>query len=71
MNKPIGALKPGSSPTGERPGSKKVYQPGVIWPDIRVPFREVAVIGVPNDPALTLYEPSGPYTDPNQDIKIE
>ena len=30
-------------PTGERPGSRKVYQPGVLWPDIRVPFREVAV----------------------------
>ncbi len=30
-------------PTGARPGSKKVYEPGVLWPDIRVPFREVAV----------------------------
>ena len=29
-----------SIPTGERPGSRKVYQPGVLWPDIRVPFRE-------------------------------
>ena len=30
-------------PTGERPGSRKVYQPGVLCPDLRVPFREVAV----------------------------
>jgi len=71
MNKPIGTLKPGSIPTGERPGSKKVYQPGVIWPDIRVPFREVAVHPSANEPALTLYDPSGPYTEPNPDIDIE
>ncbi|WP_293676787.1 phosphomethylpyrimidine synthase ThiC [uncultured Phenylobacterium sp.] len=71
MNKPIGQLQPGSIPTGERPGSKKVYQPGVIWPDIRVPFREVAVHPSANEPALTLYDPSGPYTDPNPDIDIE
>ena len=30
-------------PTGERPGSRKVYQPGLLFPDLRVPFREVAV----------------------------
>ena len=33
MNKPIASLEPGNVPTGERPGSKKVYQPGVIWPE--------------------------------------
>ena len=47
MNKPIASLEAGNVPTGERPGSKKVYQPGVIWPDIRVPFREVAVLADP------------------------
>eukprot|EP01041_Mallomonas_annulata_P032928 gene32928-55485_t len=71
MNKLIGNLKPGSIPTGERPGSKKVYQPGVLWPDIRVPFREVAVHPSANEPALTLYDPSGPYTDPTASIDIE
>ena len=71
MNKLIGKLQPGSIPTGERPGSKKVYQPGVIWPDIRVPFREVAVHPSANEPALTLYDPSGPYTDPTASIDIE
>ena len=30
-------------PTGERPGSRKVYQEGVLHPCLRVPFREVAV----------------------------
>jgi phosphomethylpyrimidine synthase len=75
MNKPTGSLDPAAKganvPTGERPGSKKVYQPGVLWPDIRVPFREVAVHPSANEPALTLYDPSGPYTDPTSSIDIE
>ncbi|MFN3523568.1 MAG: phosphomethylpyrimidine synthase ThiC [Phenylobacterium sp.] len=58
-------------PTGERPGSKKVFQPGVLWPDIRVPFREVAVHPSAGEPALTLYDSSGPYTDPAVKIDIE
>ena len=71
MNKPTGKLAAAAIPTGERPGSKKVYQPGVAWPDIRVPFREVAVHPSANEPALTLYDPSGPYTDPTVSIDIE
>ncbi len=71
MNKLIGNLQPGSIPTGERPGSKKVYQSGVLWLDIRVPFREVAVHPSANEPALTLYDPSGPYTDPTASSDIE
>jgi phosphomethylpyrimidine synthase len=71
MNKPTGDLQAAAIPTGERPGSKKVYQPGVLWPDIRVPFREVAVHPSANEPALTLYDPSGPYTDPTVAIDID
>jgi phosphomethylpyrimidine synthase len=71
MNKLTGKLAAAAIPTGERPGSKKVYQPGVLWPDIRVPFREVAVHPSANEPALTLYDPSGPYTDPTVAIDIE
>ncbi len=71
MNKLTGKLAAAAIPTGERPGSKKVYQPGVLWPDIRVPFREVAVHPSANEPALTLYDPSGPYTDPKVSIDIE
>lgn len=58
-------------PTGERPGSRKVYQPGVLWPDIRVPFREVAVHPSANEPPVTIYDPSGPYTDPKVKIDID
>jgi phosphomethylpyrimidine synthase len=65
MNKPLDPKAiPQAIPTGERPGSRKVYEPGVLWPDIRVPFREVAVHPSANEPPLTLYDPSGPYTDP-------
>src|SRR6201991_2023364 len=71
MNKPVAKLEPAQIPTGERPGSRKVYQPGVLWPDIRVPFREVAVHPSANEPPLTLYDPSGPYTDPTVSIDIE
>ncbi|HLZ75096.1 phosphomethylpyrimidine synthase ThiC [Phenylobacterium sp.] len=76
MNKPTANIEPaqiptGAIPVGERPGSKKIYQAGVLWPDIRVPFREVAVHPSANEPALTLYDPSGPYTDPTVGIDIE
>ncbi|HEV2530534.1 phosphomethylpyrimidine synthase ThiC [Phenylobacterium sp.] len=71
MNKPAGKLDPAAIPTGERPGSKKVYQPGVLWPDIRVPFREVAVHPSAGEPALTLYDSSGPYTEPSAVIDID
>ena len=60
-----------SIPTGERPGSRKVYEPGVIHPDIRVPFREVAVHPSAGEPPVTIYDPSGPYTDPTAVIDIE
>ena len=71
MNKPAGPIAPAQIPTGHRPGSKKVYQAGSLWPDIRVPFREVAVHPSANEPPLTLYDPSGPYTDPTVSIDIE
>jgi phosphomethylpyrimidine synthase len=57
-------------PTGERPGSRKVYQPGVLFPDLRVPFREVAVHPSANEPPVTIYDPAGPYTDPDAVIDI-
>jgi hypothetical protein len=56
--------------TGAIPGSRKVHQPGTLWPDIRVPFREVAVHPSAGEPPVTLYDPSGPYTDPSVAIDI-
>ncbi|MFO1013948.1 MAG: phosphomethylpyrimidine synthase ThiC [Caulobacteraceae bacterium] len=58
-------------PTGARPGSRKVYAPGVLFPQSRIPFREVAVHPSAGEPPLTLYDPSGPYTDAAPDIDIQ
>ncbi|MDP1989285.1 phosphomethylpyrimidine synthase ThiC [Phenylobacterium sp.] len=72
MNKPLTpSLEADAIPTGERPGSKKVYEAGRLWPDIRVPFREVAVHESAGEPPVTLYDPSGPYTDPAASIDID
>ena len=57
--------------TGEIPGSRKVYEPGKLFPCIRVPFREVAVHPSANEPPVTLYDPSGPYTDPTATLDID
>jgi phosphomethylpyrimidine synthase len=53
------------------PGSRKVYQQGRLNPDLRVPFREVALHPSADEAPVTLYDPSGPYTDPEAAIDIE
>ncbi len=59
------------------PASQKVYVTG-SHPSIRVPMREIALsptqgphgeTPTPNDP-LTVYDPSGPYTDPDVTINV-
>ena len=57
------------------PNSKKIYVEG-SRPDIRVPMREVATLPTqtadgeePNLP-ITIYDTSGPYTDPEADINL-
>jgi phosphomethylpyrimidine synthase len=61
----------GSIVKGERPGSHKVYVAGELFPDIRVPFREVPVHESAGEPPVTIYDSSGPYTDPTAVIDIE
>jgi phosphomethylpyrimidine synthase len=57
------------------PQSRKVYEIG-SRPDIRVPFREIkqaitpTLFGGEKNPALTVYDTSGPYTDPEVKIDI-
>src|SRR3546814_11158776 len=57
------------------PQSRKIYQQG-SRPDIRVPFREVSqddtpsIFGGETNPPLTIYDTSGPYTDPSVKIDI-
>ena len=64
------AEKHGRVPTGPREGGRKVYVRGALFPDIRVPFREVALHPSANEPPVTMYDSSGPYTDPDATIDI-
>jgi phosphomethylpyrimidine synthase len=63
-----GAVKP-------LPNSRKVYIPG-SRPDVRVPMREItqsdtpAEMGAEKNPALLVYDTSGPYTDPAVKVDI-
>tara|TARA_B100000809_G_scaffold265794_1_gene325771 strand:- start:10137 stop:11996 length:1860 start_codon:yes stop_codon:yes gene_type:complete len=60
------------------PNSTKIYVAGKIHPQIKVAMREIALSDTtdsltkkktPNEP-VTVYDTSGPYTDPNKKIDI-
>ncbi|MCH7476753.1 MAG: phosphomethylpyrimidine synthase ThiC [SAR324 cluster bacterium] len=57
------------------PNSRKVYLEG-SRPDIRVPMREIRLADTPTEsgseanPPLTVYDTSGPYTDPERKIDL-
>jgi len=53
------------------PASRKIYQPGTLHPDIRVPMRAISLHPSADEPPLTVYDPSGPYTDPAAGTEIE
>jgi len=56
--------------TGSIPGSRKIYVAGERHPDLRVPFREVALHPSAGEPPVRLYDPSGPYSDEAAAIDI-
>jgi phosphomethylpyrimidine synthase len=56
--------------TGALPASEKIYVNGTIHPEIRVPMRQISVHETANEPALTVYDTSGPYTDSSAKIDI-
>ncbi|MDE3009811.1 MAG: phosphomethylpyrimidine synthase ThiC [Pseudomonadota bacterium] len=57
------------------PSSRKIHVQG-SRPDLRVPMREIsqsdtpAAFGAESNPAITVYDTSGPYTDPQARIDI-
>ncbi|NLS19392.1 phosphomethylpyrimidine synthase ThiC [Rhizobium sp. P40RR-XXII] len=57
--------------TGPLPASRKIYIPGDIHADIRVPMREVSVHPTSGEPPVIVYDSSGPYTVEGADIRIE
>ncbi|TMV85730.1 phosphomethylpyrimidine synthase ThiC, partial [Thioclava sp. BHET1] len=56
--------------TGPLPASSKIWKAGVLHPEIRVPMREIAVHPSAGEPGVTVYDSSGPYTDPASAIDI-
>jgi phosphomethylpyrimidine synthase len=56
--------------TGALPASHKIYTPGSIHPDIRVPMRHIAVHPSAGEPGIAVYDSSGPYTDARVAIDI-
>ncbi|WP_343562616.1 phosphomethylpyrimidine synthase ThiC [Kiloniella sp. b19] len=56
--------------TGPLPASRKIHVEGTIYPDIRVPMREISVHPTAGEPPLPVYDTSGPYTDPAAEIDI-
>ncbi|APY10669.1 phosphomethylpyrimidine synthase ThiC [Seonamhaeicola sp. S2-3] len=60
------------------PNSKKIYVKGQIYPEIKVAMRQITLSDTkdsmtgkvtPNEP-VTVYDTSGPYTDPEKDINV-
>jgi phosphomethylpyrimidine synthase len=50
--------------TGSFPSSRKVYVSGRRHGDIRVAMREIDLEPTANEPAVRVYDTSGPYSDP-------
>ena len=73
MNKPTNQsdFKTPEVTTGPLPSSRKTYVAGEIFPDLRVPVREIDLHPSADEPALPVYDTSGPYTDPAVTIDVE
>ena len=72
------APKQGQITRNPFPNSKKIYVSGTIHPQIKVAMREITLSDAkdtftgkltPNEP-VTVYDTSGPYTDPNKAINV-
>nr|WP_319399878.1 phosphomethylpyrimidine synthase ThiC [uncultured Carboxylicivirga sp.] len=63
--------------TGPFPSSKKIYEKGTIF-DIEVAHRSIELSDtktsegeILQNPSITVYDTSGPYTDPNYQVDLE
>ena len=57
--------------TGPVTGSRKVYATPEAAPDLKVPLREVVLDASSGEPPVPIYDPSGPYSDPDVTIDVE
>jgi len=53
------------------PASRKVYKAGEIHKGLRVPMREITLHPSSGEAPVTVYDSSGPFTDPTVKIDIE
>src|ERR1700744_4636026 len=53
------------------PASRKVYKTGELHKGLRVPMREITLHPSSGEAPVTVYDSSGPYTDPTVRIDIE
>src|SRR3954470_16052126 len=62
------------------PGSKKIYVKGQLHTDVAVAMREISLTdtalhgkngATEKNAAITVYDTSGPYTDPNMTIDVK
>jgi len=73
MNKPF-AESDFATPkvtTGPIAGSRKVYSAPDAAPDLRVPYREIALSEGAGEEPVRVYDPSGVYTDSDAAIDVE
>jgi phosphomethylpyrimidine synthase len=72
MNKPIDPrdLQPFRVTTGPLPASQKLYSPAPGFPDVMVPYREIALHPTAKEPPIRVYDTTGPYTDPTAQIDV-
>jgi phosphomethylpyrimidine synthase len=57
--------------TGPLPASRKVYARPDAAPELRVPVREIVLTEAAAEPAVPVYDTTGPYTDPDVTIDVE
>jgi len=57
--------------TGPIAGSRKVYSAPDAAPDLRVPYREIALSEGAGEEPVRVYDPSGVYTDSDAAIDVE
>ena len=73
MNKPLAEsdLATPKVTTGPIAGSHKIYARPDAAPELKVPLREIVLDASSGEPPLPVYDPSGPYTDPDATIDVE
>jgi phosphomethylpyrimidine synthase len=73
MNKPITAadLVTPKVTTGPLPASRKIYSSPDAAPELRVPLREIILEPSAKEPNVTVYDTTGPYSDPDVAIDVE